>query len=242
MWKPSFALLPITLLVKGTAQQPSIAPNATQIAAACFNYEFPHVVCVKNYGSNIQGHFERRVKNVIGDSDTYPSTSMSEDTGFYHVANASFLVWDRTVGEKILGPAPVLDFMFRLEDCNHEAPVYSYATGELYLSRLQNSYLPQLVVDLKVDPPTLSERLANPPIYAGTGSRYRNGTIYYATSGGNDSIGSRLYYPGLYALNVTTGESSTLANSYYGYYFNGLDDLDIDEDGRIWFTDNCDAI
>lgn len=98
--------------------------------------------------------------------------------------------------------------------------------------------MPQLVVDLKVDPPTLSEKLADPPIYAGAGSRYRNGIIYYATISGNESLGGHRYYPGIYALDVKTGKSWTLANSYYGYYFNGVDDLDIDEDGRIWFTDN----
>ena len=170
--------------------------------------------------------------------DTYPATSMTQDPTFHNVAKASFLVYDQSRGAKILGSTPVVDFMFHLPNVTHEAPVYVPDTNELYFSRLAHHFLPQLVVNLSAIPPTLSERLADPPIYAPAGARYRNGSIIYATIGGHESLEGHSFRPGLYALDVASGKSRVLLNNYYGYYFNSVDDLDIDAQGQIWFTDN----
>jgi hypothetical protein len=62
----------------------------------------------------------------------------------------------------------------------HEAPVYSPATNKLYFSQLvgPNSppgFLPQLVIDLNVEPPVFGELLSDPPIYAPNGGTIYNG-------------------------------------------------------------------
>ena len=70
------------------------------------------------------------------------------------------------------------------------------------------------------NPPTLSTKTANPPIYAPAGARYRNGLIYFAATGGNSSLGNSTYRPGIYTLDPKSGRSTTVVNNYYGYYFN----------------------
>ncbi|KAJ8127135.1 hypothetical protein O1611_g6499 [Lasiodiplodia mahajangana] len=212
--------------------------DKASLAVHCPGYDFPQVVCINRYGSLIRGDFERKVRNVLADGDTYPSTSAPGEPTMAHVSDADFLVWDIEAGLQILGPNPSVEFMFDVGPVSHEAPVYSPATNELYFSRLVNGFLPQLVVDLSHDPPTLSERLAKPPIYAAAGSRYYKGLIYFATIGGNDSLAGYSFRPGIYTLDPRTGKSNAILNNYYGYYFNSADDLDIDDDGQIWFTDN----
>ncbi|KAL7619416.1 hypothetical protein AAE478_009955 [Parahypoxylon ruwenzoriense] len=212
--------------------------ETSQLAEHCSGYGFPQVICICRHGSLIHGDFERNVSNVLGDEDTYPSTHAPGEPTFTSIRDADFLVWDANVGSQILGPEPSLDFMFIVELVSHEAPVYSPPTNELYFSRLQNGFLPQMVVDLNHDPPTISEQLAKPPIYAPSGARYHDGLIYFSTIGGNASLDGYSFRPGIYTVNPITGESKTVLNNYYGYYFNGADDLDIDDDGQIWFTDN----
>ena len=211
---------------------------AEPFAEPCLSYSFPHVTCIRKYGSLIRGDFERKVRNVLADSDTYWSTRMPQEPSFSHVSNASFLVFDQQLAPAILGPQPSVEYMFTLEDASHEGPVYVPDTNELYFSRLQRHYLPLLVVDLNKNPPTLSEKLVDPPIYAGSGARYRNGVIYYVTISGHGNLEGNHFRPGVYTLNVTSGKSEALLNNYYGYYFNGADDLDVDSTGAIWFSDN----
>lgn len=211
-------------------------PPIAAIAAVCDGYKFPHVVCLHRYGSVINGDFERKV--LMPYADTYPATSMPSDPTFHNVAKATFLVYDEAQGRKILGTSPRVDFMFHIPNVTHEAPVYVPDTNELYFSRLMHGFLPQLVVNLSATPLTLSQRLADPPIYAPAGARYRDGFIIYATIGGHPSLGGHSFRPGLYALDVMSGKSRVLLNNYHGYYFNSVDDLDIDAHGQIWFTDN----
>ena len=207
-----------------------------ELVRSCAGYEFPHVICINRYGSVIKGDFERRV--LDGSADSYASTSTPGDSSFGFASQATFLVFDPARGRQILGPSPTFDFMFSLPNLTHEGPVYVPDTNELYFARVKPGFLPQLVVNLSATPPTLSEKLADPPIYAGTGGRYQNGEIIYATISGDGSLEGHSFRPGLYALNVKSGKSRTLLNNYYGYYFNSLDDMDIDADGQIWCTNN----
>ena len=211
-------------------------PSPPPLAVACPGYPFPHVICIHRYGSVIAGAFSRYVLDPY--ADRYPAAVLPDDPYFHYVRHARFLAFDAARSRAIFGPAPTLDFMFQISNHTHEAPVYVPETNELYFSRLQHRYLPQLVVNLSATPPTLSERLADPPIYAAAGARYRNGNIIYATLGGDEALGGHSFRPGLYALNVTSGKSRVLLDNYYGYYFNSVDDLDIDAHGNIWFTDN----
>ncbi|PGH17652.1 hypothetical protein AJ79_01014 [Helicocarpus griseus UAMH5409] len=213
------------------------AAQASSLVTPCEGYSTPDVVCIDRYGSVMPGNFIRRVRNVMGDADTYGSTSVPDDPSFSDVANATFVVWDRQAAPGILGKEPQLEFMFEIPMQPHEAPVYVPTTNELYFTRLQKDYLPQLVVNLAAEPPTLSEKTANPPIYAPSGSRYRNGSIIFCSGGLNDTVDGKHYRPGIIKLDPRSGKSETLLNNYYGYFFNMCDDLDIDSDGNIWFTD-----
>ena len=70
-------------------------------------------------------------------------------------------------------------------------------------------------------------------IYAGAGSRYQNGLIYYATISDHENLDGNYFHPGIYTPNVTSWKSKALLNNYYGYYFDGADDLDIASSGAI---------
>ncbi|KAF4540624.1 Lactonohydrolase [Lasiodiplodia theobromae] len=221
------------------SQQVPLELDESPLAAPCSGgYSFPAIVCIRNRGAVIRGDWERPVTNDLAHADTFRSTNMPHEPSFRHVQDADFVVWDESRGSHVLGPAPAVDFVFTTKGLlSHEAPVYSPETNELYFARLEHRFLAQLAVDLNADPPVLREKTANPPIYGATGARYRKGLIYFSTLGGDD-FGGHSYRPGIYTLNATSGESRALLNNYYGYYFNGADDFDIDADGHIWFTDN----
>jgi sugar lactone lactonase YvrE len=55
-----------------------------------------------------------------------------------------------------------------------------------------------------------------------------------AGSLGNGNIEQR---PSILSLDPTTNKTTTLLNNYYGWYFNNINDMDVDSRGDIWFTD-----
>ncbi|EKG22535.1 Six-bladed beta-propeller TolB-like protein [Macrophomina phaseolina MS6] len=220
-------------------EQTPLVGHDDPLAVECSGYSFPAVVCLRKRGAVIRGDWERPVTNDIAHADTFRSTRMPQESSFRHVRDADFVVWDEKDAKHVLGAAPAVDFILSTKGLmSHEAPVWSPETNELYLARLEHRFLPQLVIDLNQDPPVLREKIANPPIYGAVGGRYYNGLLYFSTLGGDENIDGRSYRPGIYTLNATSGESQVLLNNYYGYYFIGADDFDIDRDGHIWFTDN----
>ncbi|KAL9604983.1 MAG: hypothetical protein Q9219_000171 [cf. Caloplaca sp. 3 TL-2023] len=195
-------------------------------------------------------HFFRNISNGTS-GPTFGSTSVPNDTSFALVNKADFLVFDQQRGLEILGPNPSYDFVFKVSEAVHEAPVYVPFQNKLYLSQptiLDSStetmqlapppgVLPQLVVDLNQDPPTLSEYLSGSPVYAPNGGTFHNGLIYWGVSGGNNSIGGMEQRSGIRTLDPATNKTTTLLNNYFGYYFNTVDDLFVHPNGDIWFTD-----
>jgi len=198
----------------------------------------PAVVCVNKYASVMPYHFFRPVFNSTSEP-TYGMTSVPNDSSFAQVANADFLVFDRQRGLELLGPNPSYEYVFQVSAAVHEAPVYVPAQNKLYLSQLAPppGYLPQLVVDLNQKPPTLSEYLSDPPVYAPNGGTIHNGLIYWAASGGNNSIGGGEQRVGVRTLDPMTNKTTTLLNNYFGYYFNTIDDIFVHSNGDVWFTD-----
>ncbi|KAH0541567.1 hypothetical protein FGG08_003979 [Glutinoglossum americanum] len=195
------------------------------------------VVCINRYGAVLPYHFYRSPNGTA--EDPYGLTSVPADPSFAQVATADFLIFDRSRGLDILGPNPTYKHVFNVSQAIHEAPVWVPKLNKLFLSQLAPppGYLPQLVVDLNVSPPTLSEYLSDPPVYAPNGGTFHNGLIYWCVSGGNMSIGGVESRPGIATLDTTTNKAVTILNNYFGYYFNDCDDLTIDRSGNIWFTD-----
>lgn len=112
---------------------------------------------------------------------TFAQTSVPNDTSFGLVGSADFLVFDQERGLEILGPNPTYAKVFNVSMAVHEAPVYVPALNKLFLSQLAPppGFLPQLVVDLNVEPPTLSEFLSDPPVYAPNGGSFHDGLVYW---------------------------------------------------------------
>ncbi|MCJ1466325.1 hypothetical protein MMC07_004944 [Pseudocyphellaria aurata] len=183
-------------------------------------------------------HFFREVSNATYTS-VFGSTSVPNDTTFGLVKEADFLVFDQQRGLDLLGPHPSYEFVFAVPESVHEAPVYVASQNKLYFSQLAPppGYLPQQVIDLNQNPPTLAEYLSDPPVYAPNGGTFHNGLIYWGASGGNNSIGGSEQRIGIRTVDPTTNKSTTLLNNYFGFYFNTIDDLVVGTNGDIWFTD-----
>lgn len=165
---------------------------------------------------------------------------MANGTSLDNVKSADFLVFDKERGLKVLGSNPSYEYVFEVSKAVHEAPVYVASQNKLYLSQLAPppGYLPQLVIDLNQDPPTLSEFLSDPPVYAPNGGTFHDGKIIWGASGGNNSIGGGEQRVGLRALDPNTNKTTSLLNNYLGFYFNTIDDLAVNQKtGDIWFTD-----
>lgn len=208
------------------------------VDVACGSWQSPKVLCINRYASVLPGHFLRQVVNVAGHEDTFPSTSVPADPGFKEVAEANFLVFDQTRAKEILGNNPTLEIMFNTTPANHDGPVYVPGLQRLYAAEVVQGFYQQAVVDLSVNPPKLEYLTADPPLYACTGGSYRAGLIYLACAGGN-TTGTDEFRPGIYTLDPSTGKSNVLLNNYFGYYFNSVDDMTIQSNGDIWFTDDC---
>ncbi|MCJ1261832.1 hypothetical protein MMC22_001700 [Lobaria immixta] len=207
------------------------------LAQVC-NTSLPKVLCINKYASVMPYHFFREVSNGSYLS-VFGSTSVPNDTSFGLVNKADFLVFDRKRGLDLLGPNPSYELAFNVSEGIHEAPVYVASQNKLYFSQLgpTPAYLPQLVIDLNEDPPTLSEYLSDPSVFAPSGGTFHNGLIYWGASAGSDSIGGTEQRVGLRTVNPETNKSTTLLNNYLGYYFNMVDDLVVSANGDIWFTD-----
>lgn len=52
-------------------------------------------------------------------------------------------------------------------------------SNKLFMGVLERGYLPQLVVDLNQDPPTLSEFESDPPVHAPNGGTYHGGLVHW---------------------------------------------------------------
>lgn len=194
-------------------------------------------------GSVLPYHFFRNTSSV-GNVLDFRNTSVPSDSSFDLVSNASFVVFDRERGLQYLGANPTYDFIFEVTEAVHEAPVYIASQNKLYISQLAPppGYLPQLVIDLNANPPTIAEYLPDPPIYAPNGgTSYGSGTqILFAASGGNNSIGDppTEQRVSLRVLDPATNKSTVLLNNYFGSYFNCMDDVAVHPTtGYIFFTD-----
>jgi hypothetical protein len=139
-----------------------------------------NIVCVNKYGAVMPYHFFRNVSSN-DDKIPYGGTEVSADKSFSKVASADFLVFDKARGLALLGSKPSYSFVFNVSNAVHEAPVYVPVQNKLYISQLAPpaGYLPQLIVDLNNDPPTLSTFISDPPVYAPNGGTFHDGKVVW---------------------------------------------------------------
>lgn len=162
-----------------TALAQSLPPGVSAPVAQTCGPSSANVVCLDKYASVLPYHFFRN--RTVDEPLTFGSTSVPNDTSFGLVDEADFLIFDEARAFELLGDLPTYDFMFEVSEAVHEAPVYVPSLNKLFMSQLAPppGYLPQLVVDLNQDPPTLSEYLSDPPVYAPNGGTFFNGLIYW---------------------------------------------------------------
>ena len=206
------------------------------LAEPCRNGSLPRVLCINNYASVMPYPFFRPETSVQNDYD-FADTSIPNDTSFALVNQSDFLVFDRERGLELLGPDPSFEVIFNVTPSLHEAPVYIASQDKLYLSQLPPPYgfLPQLVIDLSREPPTISEFLSDPPVYAANGGTSHDGLIYWGAAGSLD--GAIQQRPDIRTVDPATNKSTTILNNYFGNYFNTIDDLFVHPNGDVWFTD-----
>jgi hypothetical protein len=157
----------------------SLPPGVSSPVAQTCGPSSANIVCLDKYASVLPYHFFRN--RTVSEPLTFGSTSVPNDTSFGLVDGADFLVFDQARALELLGDSPTYEFIFEVSPAVHEAPVYVPSLNKLFMSQLAPpaGYLPQLVVDLNQDPPTLSEYLSDPPVYAPNGGTFHNGLIYW---------------------------------------------------------------
>jgi sugar lactone lactonase YvrE len=198
------------------------------------------VICVNKYASVMPYHFNRSISDSKADYDFRNTSAPNATESFDLIQNASFLVFDQKRGLQYLGANPTYEYVFQVSGAVHEAPVYAPVQNKLFLSQLAPppGFLPQLVIDLNQNPPTLSNFTPSPPIYAPNGGTFRNGLVLFGASGGNNSIGGTEQRVSLRTLDPATNKTNVLLNNYFGFYFNTIDDLAVHPTSRdIFFTD-----
>ena len=219
------------------AQQPGvIEPLVEECGPKTAN-----VVCINHYAAVMPSHFGRDALAWERFEEDSIRTMTINDTSFSSlIPTADFIVYDRQRAFEILGDKPTFDFVFNVSNNYHEAPVYAPSQNKIFNSQLKPSgFLPLYVIDLNKDPITLEEIELNPPLYAANDAQFVNGSIYWSVAGSNRSIGNppREQHSGIYKTDPATLETTCLLNNYFGYYFNGPNDIAVHNNGDIWFTD-----
>ncbi|SMR52351.1 unnamed protein product [Zymoseptoria tritici ST99CH_3D1] len=193
------------------------------------------VVCVERYASVMPYHFSR--EPIINDTEVqFGNTSVPNDPSFDLVSSANFVVFDEERALDILGNNPTYEVVLNVSNTPHEAPVYVPSLNKIFLNDLAAT-LSQLVIDLNSEPPTISDFTSDPPVLIPNGGTFHNGLIYWATAAGNTTAPGGEQRPGIVTLDPHTNKSTVLLNNFFGYYFNSLDDLTVDSNGVVWFTD-----
>jgi hypothetical protein len=221
----------------------SSAPRAASLAEKC-GPDTSKIVCINHYSAVMPGNFYRPPPpdsiNPL-DQASYAQTEIPDDPSWDLVGDADFIVYDRERGLEILGDSPTSEFALEIAPFFHDATVYDPYTKEIYFSQLSGGEISQKVIDLDAEKPEVKRKKANPPLYSPTGGIYRNGLFYFCVGGSSHEVpgpSGTVARPGIYTLNATSGESKVLLNNYFGYHFSTCNDIAMDGEGNIWFTDD----
>lgn len=233
MWSP----IPLSALV-------CAAVANGQIIQTCPGYESAsNVACVTQHAAVLPLPFSRG-----GILDNFKRTQVPSDPSFSNLlANASFVVFSQEQdadGLSLLGSAPQVEKVFTTRnDSIHEAPVYIPDLNVLIFSQPHAGIYTQQLINLNATPPILEPYTSQPPVYAVNGGTYHAGKVYWASEASfsfpSPVDGSLVQQaPGIYELDPATNLTRALVNNYYGSLFNSPNDLVIDENGDLWFTDS----
>lgn len=135
--------------------------NQEPIARRCIA---PGVVCLNQNAANLPYPFYRQSPNGTAFTN-YGDTDVPGDPSWQAVSTADFLVFDERRAREVLGHSPSVEFAFPVNPfALHEAPTFVPSLNRVYFSELSPS-LSQFIIDLNQELPTLSEFVADPPIY-----------------------------------------------------------------------------
>lgn len=167
----------ILLIFAVTSLAQTLPPGVSPPVAQKCGPSTANIVCLDRYATVLPYHFSRNAS--VEQPISFGSTSVPNDTSFGLVQDADFLVFDQARAFELLGDSPTYELMFEVSPTVHEAPVYVPGLNKLFFGELAPGRLPQLVVDLNQDPPTLSEYISDPPVYAPNGGTFHDGLIYW---------------------------------------------------------------
>ncbi|KAI5262824.1 calcium-dependent phosphotriesterase [Aureobasidium subglaciale] len=220
-------------LGQALAQPSIISPLARPCPGRLNNTD---VVCINRYASSMLPSFERQssAEGAFSPNDTFAEAQVSSDSSLNLVKNATFVVFDER-GSQILGSSPRIEYVFASRnDSIHEGPVYVPSLDAIIFSLPHQDHPSQWLN-------TASGELHYHASCIRSERRKRN--IYWAVEAGfplpsprNGSLVAQR--PGIYKLDPSTGEVATLLNNYFGQAFNSPNDLWVDAQGDIWFTDS----
>ncbi|RDL33852.1 Uncharacterized protein BP5553_08220 [Venustampulla echinocandica] len=195
------------------------------------------IACVYRYGTLLPPSFSRDQLPTVG----YTGTLVPDDPSWNLVVDADFVIFDEKRGLEVLGAAPTIQKKY-IDVLNviHEAPIYVPDLNKLFVTQDgPPGNLSNLVIDLNYDPPTVASFVTDPPVYQPTGGILHDNMIYWAIQGNNVSLPNGLKQrPGVVRVDPKTLKAEWLINNFYGFFFGGLNDLTVDPNGDIWFTDS----
>lgn len=203
-----------------------------------------NVACVQQYAAVLPLPFDRASISTSLLNDTFTKTKVPSDPSFQLLANTSFVVFDQDRGLDILGSSPKVERIFATRnDSIHEAPVYVPGLNVIIFSQPHQGIYVQQLINLNNTPPTIENYTTNPPVYAVNGGKLHNGLIYWASEASfsfpSPSDGSLVQQaPGIYVVDPYTNTSTVLVNNFYGSLFNSPNDVWVDANGDVFFSDS----
>jgi hypothetical protein len=196
-----------------------------------------NITCVNRFGSLLPPSFFRDPDPTTG----YTGTLVPDDPTWQLVVDADFVIFDEARGLELLGATPSIQKKY-IDVLNviHEAPIYVPDLNKLFVTQDgPPGNLTNLMIDLNVDPPTVTAFETDPPVYQATGGILHDNMIYWAMQGNNVSLpGGLKQRPGVVRFDPKTLKAEWLVNNFYGFFFGGLNDLTVDPYGDVWFTDS----
>lgn len=240
-----WSLIPFVLCIASQVRaQAGFSPPTVERCPGLKNAS--NIACVNNYAAVLPYPFKRAsaLNGVDPENDTFIDTSVPSDPSFALLEDTPFVVFDEARGLDMVGSDTKLERMFDTRnDSIHEAPVYVPGLNVIIYSLPHQGIYEQQIINLNHTPPTIANYTTTPPVYAVNGGKLYQDKIYWASEASfsfpDPTNGSLVQQtPGIYQLDPYTGEVITLVNNYFGTQLNSPNDLFIDINGDIFFTDS----